>query len=139
MLIQCSFVHSFILHSFIHSFGNYLSSFLHLLINVLYSAAINVGPPKKQQHLSLAYQYPPEHHEELVSLAKQINLSATCRWDLRLYSRDPRMRTCEVRRITIIRFDIGHPLQCRLFFKKIFRRLLTYFSKIIIKVIYYYY
>ncbi|XP_041379415.1 protein UBASH3A homolog [Gigantopelta aegis] len=60
---------------------------------------ITVGLPKKQLHLTLAHQYPPEHHEELVSLAKQIDLSATCRWDMRLYSRDPRTRMCEVRKV----------------------------------------
>ena len=53
-------------------------------------------PHKKQLHISLAYQFPPENRDKLEALAKCINLDAPVRWDLRLYSRDPRVANCQV-------------------------------------------
>ncbi len=68
-------------------------------------------PHKKQLHISLAYQFPPDNREKLEALAKSINLDAPVRWDLRLYSRDPRVANCQVSVGCVIRvkenvFDI---------------------------------
>ena len=46
--------------------------------------------------MTLAYQYPTEHHETLLKLARDIDYSATVRWDFRLYSRDVRNGQTEV-------------------------------------------
>ncbi|XP_071093351.1 ubiquitin-associated and SH3 domain-containing protein B-like isoform X1 [Haliotis cracherodii] len=62
-------------------------------------AGIVVGENKKQLHLSLSYQYQDENHEVLLKKAKEMNLSAAARWDVRLYSRDPRVGQSEVRKV----------------------------------------
>ena len=59
-------------------------------------SGVNMEPHKKQLHISLAYQFPPENRDKLEALAKCINLDAPVRWDLRLYSRDPRVANCQV-------------------------------------------
>lgn len=70
----------------------------HLVMCVLcVCAGIVVGENKKQLHLSLSYQYQDENHEVLLKKAKEMNLSAAARWDVRLYSRDPRVGQSEVR------------------------------------------
>ena len=53
-------------------------------------------PHSKQLHVSLAYQFVTDVREQLESLARKINLNAPARWDLRLYSRDPRIAHCQV-------------------------------------------
>ncbi|XP_052800510.1 protein UBASH3A homolog isoform X2 [Mya arenaria] len=60
---------------------------------------INVEPVKKQLHITLAYQYSSEYHEELMQQARGIDLNAACQWEVRLYSRDPRVGKSEVRRV----------------------------------------
>ncbi|XP_050410576.1 ecdysteroid-phosphate phosphatase [Patella vulgata] len=69
-----------------------------------YSAALKkegiiMEAPKKQFHITCAYQYKPEHHETLMKLAKEINVQAEARWSIRLYSRDPKIAHSEVRRV----------------------------------------
>lgn len=67
---------------------------------------INVEPVKKQLHITLAYQYPGEHNDKLNKLAKEIDLKADCQWELRLYSRDPRLGKSEVCTQSISRMEI---------------------------------
>lgn len=57
---------------------------------------IDVEPAKKQLHVTLAYQYAGDLHDKLTRLAKQIDLNAECLWELRAYSRDPRIGKSEV-------------------------------------------
>lgn len=63
---------------------------------ILILKGIKLEPHKKQLHLTLAYQYPQEQHDKLLKYAKEIDLTVDVRWDLRLYSRDPRASKSEV-------------------------------------------
>ena len=55
-----------------------------------------MDPHKKQLHASLAYQFPAAEKEKLEDLAKSIRLDLPVRWDLRLYSREPRVANMQV-------------------------------------------
>jgi ubiquitin-associated SH3 domain-containing protein len=61
------------------------------------AVGVTVEPHKKQLHISLAYQFPAEHRERLENIAKNINKNLPVRWDLRMYSRDPKTSNCQVR------------------------------------------
>ncbi|ELU07750.1 hypothetical protein CAPTEDRAFT_193119 [Capitella teleta] len=63
------------------------------------SLGVTVEPHKKQLHVSLAYQFPAEHRERLENIAKNINKNLPVRWDLRMYSRDPKTSNCQVRKV----------------------------------------
>ncbi len=59
---------------------------------------VTVEPHKRQLHLTLAHQYLPEHHSPLEELARsKVDPQAPARWELRLYSRDHRLASSEVR------------------------------------------
>ncbi|CAH1800724.1 unnamed protein product [Owenia fusiformis] len=60
---------------------------------------VDVEPHKKELHISLAYQFKSEHQKTLESLSKEIDLKSEAHWDLRLYSRDPRCKDKQVRRV----------------------------------------
>lgn len=62
-------------------------------------AGVKMEGMKKSLHITLAHQYPPEHHQLLEKLALEINLGSDVRWDFRLYSRDPRLSKAEVRKV----------------------------------------
>ncbi|ESO97246.1 hypothetical protein LOTGIDRAFT_114998 [Lottia gigantea] len=68
-------------------------------VDILEFSGIIMEPPKKQFHISCAYQYTPEHHDTLCKLAHEIHLNCDTRWDLRLYSRDPKVGKFEVRKV----------------------------------------
>lgn len=55
-----------------------------------------IEPHKKQLHLTMAYQFLANHQAVLDAMAKKINPKTQSRWELRLYSRDPRMEKAEV-------------------------------------------
>ncbi|GAB6021281.1 hypothetical protein CHUAL_003900 [Chamberlinius hualienensis] len=58
------------------------------------------GEPASQAlHLTLAYQFEPEHYVVLNELAQAINTGAPAGWELRLYSRDSRIAGREVHRV----------------------------------------
>nr|KAG5697149.1 hypothetical protein BaRGS_015284 [Batillaria attramentaria] len=63
------------------------------------SAGVKMEGMKKNLHITLAHQYPVEHHQQLEKLAREINLKSDVRWDFRLYSRDPRLAKAEVRKV----------------------------------------
>ncbi|KAL4223676.1 Ubiquitin-associated and SH3 domain-containing protein B [Mactra antiquata] len=81
------------------NYYKYLSELVTLFAKECKSHGIEVEPPKKQLHVTLAYQYTTDQHEHLEKIAKQINVKADCKWELRVYSRDPRMGKSEVRRV----------------------------------------
>lgn len=47
--------------------------------------------------MTLAYQFPQEKFQSLVDLVEKIDTSFASSWELRLYSRDPRLATKHVR------------------------------------------
>ncbi|KAI6655499.1 Protein UBASH3A-like protein isoform X1 [Oopsacas minuta] len=57
---------------------------------------IEVEPHKKQLHLTLAFKFLQEHRQILDQLSKKINYQAPANWEMRLYSRDPRLANSEV-------------------------------------------
>ena len=66
--------------------------------SVCLSAGAVVDPHRRQLHVTLSHQYLPEHHSTLEDLARsKIDPQAPTKWELRLYSRDHRMASSEVR------------------------------------------
>ncbi|XP_071841593.1 ubiquitin-associated and SH3 domain-containing protein B-like isoform X3 [Apostichopus japonicus] len=62
-------------------------------------ANCKVEPHKKELHVTLAYQFAANAFPALEKMAKQLDLNAAARWELRLYSRDPRAAKSEVVRV----------------------------------------
>ena len=61
------------------------------------AAGVTVDPHRRQLHLTMSHQYTPEHHTTLEELARsKIDPQAPGKWELRLYSRDPRQGSSEV-------------------------------------------
>ena len=58
---------------------------------------VQVEPHKRQLHVTMAHQYPPEQHDKLDELAQSlVDPHLPAKWELRLYSRDIRLATSEV-------------------------------------------
>lgn len=61
--------------------------------------SIQVEPYLKALHITLAYQFQLEHYAMLEKLSQAINTNATACWELRLYSRDTRIKGSEVHKV----------------------------------------
>lgn len=60
---------------------------------------IEVEPYLKNLHITLAYQFQEKYHNVFESMVKEIKLDAPSSWEIRLYSRDYRIRGNEVYRV----------------------------------------
>ncbi|KAK8787402.1 hypothetical protein V5799_022820 [Amblyomma americanum] len=60
---------------------------------------IQVEPYLKALHITLAYQFQLEHYATLEKLSQAINTNASACWELRLYSRDTRIKGSEVHKV----------------------------------------
>jgi ubiquitin-associated SH3 domain-containing protein len=56
-------------------------------------------PHVKNLHLTLAYQFPPNAYQNLLELVEKLDTSCANSWELRLYSRDPRLATKHVYKV----------------------------------------
>ncbi|KAG5672576.1 hypothetical protein PVAND_002693 [Polypedilum vanderplanki] len=63
------------------------------------SRSTSLEPHVKNLHLTLAYQFPSTIYQNLIELVEQIDTSCANSWELRLYSRDPRLCTKQVHKI----------------------------------------
>ncbi|KAH7951226.1 hypothetical protein HPB52_006971 [Rhipicephalus sanguineus] len=61
--------------------------------------SIQVEPYLKALHITLAYQFQLEHYATLEKLSQAINTNTAACWELRLYSRDTRIKGCEVHKV----------------------------------------
>ncbi|CAK9828219.1 Ubiquitin-associated and SH3 domain-containing protein B [Anthophora retusa] len=69
-------------------------------VNKLSSLGISAEPQVKSLHLTLAYQFPSSLYQQLRLMVEKLTLTCPTNWELRLYSRDPRLQNAHVHKVT---------------------------------------
>lgn len=81
------------------AYYKYLTEVTSHFVTEVKKSDIFVEHAKKQLHISLGYQHQLDQHDKLDKLAREIDLNADCKWEIRLYSRDARLGKYEVRKV----------------------------------------
>ncbi|XP_065183653.1 ecdysteroid-phosphate phosphatase-like [Sycon ciliatum] len=77
----------------------WLKTIVQRIAGELPKVGVKMEPHKKQLHMTLAYQFHSDQQKTLETLCRKVKPDAPGKWELRLYSRDPRVGSAEVYRV----------------------------------------
>ncbi|CAL1539244.1 unnamed protein product [Lymnaea stagnalis] len=80
-------------------YHQYIEQLMFKVQHEFLKAGIEMKPQMKQLHMTLAFQYDAANHEVLMKMAHDIVIPSYTKWDIKVFSRIPTLKTAEVRKI----------------------------------------